>query len=144
MASGFAVSVSHFTDEAQRRWVTVLPICAQSGLEAKVFLASSLLRHLPKHLAEAPGCKVLKGHDFSILVRPSAFLGTPVCGADSGPQALWPGSWPSIALPYQSYPGRRSWPWKDCLHWVPFLVSPGRSVPFPFPRQHPRSSPHCR
>lgn len=72
--------------------------------------ASSLPRQPPKDLAEAHGCKVLGGHDFSILVRPSAFLGTLM---------PWSGQWASgpltcspalIALPSPPHPGRSSQP----------------------------------
>lgn len=55
----------------------MLPVYRLRRLETSVFPASSLHRQPPKDLAEACGYKVPKGHDFFILVRPSAFLGTP-------------------------------------------------------------------
>lgn len=84
----------------------MLPVCGLCGLEASVFPASSLPRQPPKDLAEACGYKVPKGYDFSILVRPSAFLGTPSPQWTSGPLTWLPST--LLLSPGQPCPSRSS------------------------------------
>lgn len=62
----------------------VLPVCGQLGLKSRVFPACSLPQTASQDLTEAHGCRVSKGHDFLILVRPSAFLESP---------SPWGGQW---------------------------------------------------
>lgn len=129
-----ATSVPQYTDKAQRGWVTLLLVCGHWSLEVRVLSASSVPSQPPEDLAEARGCRVPQSYDHSMLVRPKPFL-----------ESLCPGSLGFRCSPLTSptqagAPG----PSGNWLHLIPFLVFPGQSVPFPFPRQCHQSSPLCR